>query len=194
MRSICDDSIVVFWSIRDCSINKTLTFIQSRRRKLGMETYERRLASFVPAARKRNQPIPSTWPHPKSFSVTPATLAAAGFRYDPTPSANDNVTCVYCDKGLEGWEEGDDALDEHLKRTLGSGERCAWAVILGVKRDYDEKGIAACDPPTSKSLENARKASFGPWWTFDNKSGWKPTSQKVSVLLQQSDKISLPHT
>lgn len=152
---------------------------------LPVETFEGRLASFARQPRRRNQPVQSTWPHPDTFSVTPASLAIAGFRYDPTPTSDDNVTCVYCGKGLEGWEEGDDALDEHLKRLDSeTGEPCAWATILGAKRDYQDtvrsnKSTRHLERPQSQRLETARKRTFGAWWKLDNKKGWNPTSSKV---------------
>lgn len=150
-----------------------------------METYEGRLATFAAQPRRRHHPVPSSWPHGLDFSVTPATLAAAGFRYDPTPSGDDNVTCVYCSRGLEGWEEGDDALDEHLKRHDSfTGEQCPWATVMGAKRDYEAArsrgtSLATLEEPTTSRLENARRNTFGKWWTFDGKKNWKPTSGRV---------------
>jgi len=155
-----------------------------------METYEGRLASFKlhPSKRKANDAYSSTkaWPHhPTKFSVTPATLASAGFYHDPTESATDNVTCVYCHKGLEGWENGDDALDEHLKRVIdkSTGDKCPWATVMGIKRDFDLFGPAELDggnhDPMAQHLVTARRKTFGEWWKFDGKKGWKPTSDRV---------------
>lgn len=97
------------------------------------------------------------------------------------------MTCVYCSKGLEGWEDGDDALDEHLKRILdkSTGDRCPWATVMGVKRDFDLFGPEELDggkhDPLATHLVAARKKTFGEWWTFDGKKGWKPTSDRVRI-------------
>lgn len=168
-----------------------------------METLEGRLASFKlqSTRRKVNEPYASTsaWPHhPTRFSVTPATLAAAGFYHDPTESAPDNVTCVYCSKGLEGWENGDDALDEHLKRIVDKDTqaKCPWATIMGVKRDFDLFGPEELDggkhDPSAEYLVAARKKTFGNWWKFDGKKGWKPTSDRVSCLSLHNTSSILP--
>ena len=169
-----------------------------------METYEGRLATFAASAasmsaaagsrhpsksrQKEQQQTRTQWPHSASFSVTPESLASAGFYYDPTESsATDNVTCAYCKKGLEGWEDGDDALDEHLRRIdKGTGDKCAWATVMGAKRDWDlfgdgalADGTAQLDP-AGEVLAQARRSTFGSWWKFDGKKGWKPTSERVS--------------
>ena len=171
-----------------------------------METYEGRLATFAVSAaaaaaaaagsrhpsksrqkEQQRQHTGAQWPHSASFSVTPASLASAGFYYDPTESASDNVTCVYCEKGLEGWEDGDDALDEHLRRiNKETGDKCAWATVMGAKRDWDlfgdgalADGSAQLDP-AGEVLVQARRSTFGSWWKFDGKKGWKPTSGRVS--------------
>lgn len=158
-----------------------------------METVEGRLASFKlqPARRKVNEAhaAAGAWPHhPKHFSVTPKSLSNAGFYHDPTESAPDNVTCVYCNKGLEGWEDGDDALDEHLKRVIdkATGAKCPWATVMGIKRDFDLFGPNEYEEgrhdPSAASILAARLGTFGDWWPFDNKKGWNPTSRKVSSV------------
>lgn len=173
---------------------------------LHLEVYDNRLRSFDAAVTHTDESKPrrrgttsasavastSKWPHGTTFSVTPETLAHAGFTYEPTPTANDNVTCVYCRRGLEGWEDGDDALDEHLKRAdPDTGDRCAWATVMGTKRDYvnavaassasqRQAALANLPKPSSDTLQRARHKTFGKWWTYDNKRGWKPTSRAVS--------------
>jgi hypothetical protein len=166
-----------------------------------METYTARLASFKlhPSKRKINEPYSASiaWPHSSTrFSVTPSTLAQAGFYHDPTESANDNVTCFICNKGLEGWEDGDDALDEHLKRVIDKNthDKCPWATIMGVKRDFDLFGKDEYEngkhDPSSTLLNTARKNTFGHWWKFDGKKGWKPTSERVRVPSSCSSCVS----
>jgi hypothetical protein len=37
-------------------------------------------------------------------------MAKAGFYFAPTYASEDNVTCMYCEVGLEGWEPKDDPM------------------------------------------------------------------------------------
>ena len=37
-------------------------------------------------------------------------LADAGFHFTPTEDEPDSATCIYCNKGLGGWEKGDDPM------------------------------------------------------------------------------------
>ena len=37
-------------------------------------------------------------------------MAKAGFYYAPTYESKDNVNCMYCEVGLEGWEPKDDPM------------------------------------------------------------------------------------
>ncbi|KAF7684646.1 Baculoviral IAP repeat-containing protein 5.2-A [Astathelohania contejeani] len=46
-----------------------------------------------------------------SYTVTPKTLAIAGFVNQP--STNSCTKCYICDKQLEGWEDTDSPFDEH---------------------------------------------------------------------------------
>lgn len=146
-------------------------------------SYDVRLASFSSTSTsKRSQAKTlARWPHPPSFSVTPASLASAGFIYDPTPTASDNVTCAYCRRGLEGWEPGDDALDEHLKRKdEKTGLHCPWAAVMARKREWESgEGIER----EGEEMYKARLGTFGKWWKMDTKRNWNPTSSKVGHLL-----------
>ena len=150
-----------------------------------METYEARLASFT-----RKKGSFSRWPYPSDggFSVTPRSLAAAGFYYDAVKgdSHSDNVTCVHCYKSLEGWEEGDLALTEHLKRAIDDeGNKCPWATIVD-ERDNTTKGKAAWMDPHGEVMLAARLGTFGSWWEYDGRKGWKPTSQRGRSIARTS--------
>jgi hypothetical protein len=43
-------------------------------------------------------------------------MVDAGFHYDPCQDALDRVACSACSLVLEGWENGDDPLQEHENR------------------------------------------------------------------------------
>lgn len=53
------------------------------------------------------------WPHEHFRTLTPQTLAAAGFFYTPSSEFLDRVTCAYCSLELGSWEDGDNALLSH---------------------------------------------------------------------------------
>jgi hypothetical protein len=44
-------------------------------------------------------------------------MAKAGFFYYPTEDNPDTTACFLCGKLLDGWEENDDPLVEHLTLT-----------------------------------------------------------------------------
>ena len=52
-----------------------------------------------------------------SYHAEPEVLSAAGFIYE---GCGDEVKCVSCHIKLEGWEEGDDPVEEHRRMS----ERC----------------------------------------------------------------------
>lgn len=43
-------------------------------------------------------------------------MVNAGFHYDPCQDQLDRVSCATCSIVLEGWEDGDDPLQEHVNR------------------------------------------------------------------------------
>ena len=55
------------------------------------------------------------------YNVEPEALAAAGFIYEGN---GDEVRCVCCQIKLEGWEKGDDPVEEHRRMS----ERCRFVV------------------------------------------------------------------
>lgn len=147
-----------------------------------MHIEEARLASFAPSTRSK-QP---KWPHPPSYSVTPTSLARAGFHYAPVPSADDSASCFTCEKALGGWEDGDDALDEHLQHTKRS---CPFARVCAIERAraanarwWEEEANAwMLDIHSPEALE-ARLRTFSAkafTWPHDKKKGWRPTSTNV---------------
>jgi hypothetical protein len=107
-----------------------------------MEALNSRLESFAKARRVKHSTTKRTlslkWPHPAHFIATPDTLAEAGFFFNPSWDARDNVECFFCGKCLDGWEEQDDPFAIHWDKCRDS---CAWAVVrCGLNEDLDRKG------------------------------------------------------
>lgn len=107
-----------------------------------MEAFNSRLESFAKARRVKQSNTKRTvslkWPHPTHFLATPDTLTEAGFFFNPSWDAQDNVECFFCGKCLDGWEEQDDPFAIHWDKCRDS---CAWAVVrCGLIEDVDRKG------------------------------------------------------
>jgi len=114
-----------------------------------MEAYESRLESFTKAWRvKRStakRAVSLKWPHPSHFIATPDTLTEAGFFFNPSWDARDNVECYFCGKCLDGWEEQDDPFALHWDKCR---DTCPWAVLrCGLNEDVDRKGKCVSIPP-----------------------------------------------
>ncbi|KAK1972429.1 hypothetical protein LY78DRAFT_743022 [Colletotrichum sublineola] len=135
-------------------------------------TYERRLGSFhqvYPAPKRRQSGATKgsknlTWPHMKY--LLPEELAKAGFVWRPFPDNPDNVACFLCNKSLDGWEEGDKPLEEHLKHSPD----CGWAIVAGIEANIND---LATEDPASARMIAARKATFDGRWPHEGKRGWK---------------------
>jgi hypothetical protein len=109
-----------------------------------MESYQARLDSFSKPKRVKQSSSRSSasislkWPHPPSFSATPAALAEAGFYFSPSWEDRDNVHCFLCPKELSDWTKDDDPLELHWEKCKDS---CAWAVVrCGLLEDMDADG------------------------------------------------------
>jgi len=129
-------------------------------------TYEARKASFLPPTKRAKG-----WPHK---SPSPHHLAKAGFFWKPT-SSKDNVECFMCGRHLDGWEEEDDALQEHLKH----GHDCAWALLMSVEaeREYDTSNM---EDPTGEQLTEARRNTFDTiGWPHEAKRAWTCKTDKM---------------
>ncbi|WYZ45985.1 hypothetical protein EsH8_IX_000210 [Colletotrichum jinshuiense] len=136
-------------------------------------THEGRLGSFLqvyPAPKRRMSGATKggskvlTWPHEKY--LLPEDLAKAGFVWRPFPDNPDNVACFLCNKSLDGWEEGDKPLEEHLKHSPD----CGWAVVAGIEANLHD---LASEDPASARMVAARKATFDGRWPHEGKRGWK---------------------
>jgi hypothetical protein len=100
-------------------------------------------------------------------------LAQAGFYYKPYESNPDNTTCFHCHRALDGWEEEDNPITEHLKHAPD----CGWAVMMDIQqRSSNPKKI---EDPMSERIIQARAATFGTSWPHDGKKGWVCQSEKV---------------
>ncbi|KAL9109768.1 MAG: hypothetical protein Q9227_005637 [Pyrenula ochraceoflavens] len=141
-----------------------------------METFAGRLASFEvahPTSKRRASnakgPKALTWP---LRNLSPTELAQAGFYYKPSVTAPDNTCCFLCDRNLDGWEEEDDAIVEHLRHS----KDCGWAITMSAAPDgYDPNTI---EDPTSQRMSNARKETFKSW-PHESKRGWTCKVQKM---------------
>ncbi|OAA76731.1 Baculoviral inhibition of apoptosis protein repeat protein [Akanthomyces lecanii RCEF 1005] len=137
-------------------------------------TYDGRLASFRKTTKKRGSTIgrggkPLNWPHKQ---ITPASLAKAGFYFNPSPDNPDNCTCFLCQKGLDGWEAGDDPLVEHLTHA----SQCGWAVVTAIEAEIEE--YSKQDPTLPRMVE-AREATFGTRWPHEGKKGWQCKTKQL---------------
>ncbi|KAL8799127.1 MAG: hypothetical protein Q9182_006133 [Xanthomendoza sp. 2 TL-2023] len=145
---------------------------------IGMEIFEARLNSFnaiQPKTKKRTSNAKGAaklkWPHE---SPTPAQLAKAGFYYDPSASDSDNTTCYLCHTNLNGWEEDDNPIHEHLNLSPG----CGWAAVAHIEQNIEE-GVQERDDPMNETLLDARRMTFGANWPHENKRGWICKTEKM---------------
>ncbi|KAM0325818.1 hypothetical protein ACHAQA_007120 [Verticillium albo-atrum] len=142
-------------------------------------TFDGRKASFekkVPAPKRRGSAATKTaktlsWPHAKYLS--PDSLARAGFSWCPLDGSPDNVQCFLCNKSLDGWEEGDDPLDEHVKHA----PQCGWAICAAIEAGY---GVFGKEDPNLPHMIEARKATFAGLWPHDGKRGWKCKTKQLA--------------
>ncbi|MCJ1260825.1 hypothetical protein MMC22_000688 [Lobaria immixta] len=143
----------------------------------GMETYAARLASFSIAhpAKKRGSDTKGTktlkWP---LKNLSPDELATAGFFYRPTASNPDNAVCFLCGKNVDGWEEDDNAVTEHLKLS----PECGWAINVYIEQQLGT-GNYDIENPLDEKLLDARRMTFGSKWPHESKRGWICKTQKM---------------
>ncbi|OJJ50030.1 hypothetical protein ASPZODRAFT_2117030 [Penicilliopsis zonata CBS 506.65] len=142
-----------------------------------MDTFAARLASFdlvlQPEKRRSSSAKtvkPITWPH---SNPSPAELAHAGFYYNPYETNPDNTTCFLCNRALDGWEEDDNPITEHLKHARD----CGWAVMMDIQQRSSNP--AEIEDPTSEKIADARRSTFGEAWPHDGKKGWVCQSEKM---------------
>lgn len=109
--------------------------------------------------------------------LTIAQMARAGFFYRPADDSLDNVQCFQCSVKLDGWEETDNPISEHL----GHSEKCAYAVAISVSQHNDPSHGPESRDPLSDLMVAARHGTFtfGGGWPHENKKGWKCKSAKM---------------
>ena len=91
----------------------------------------------------------------------------------------DNVSCFLCHKALDGWEDGDDPIAEHLKHNPD----CGWAIVASIEK---QDGELSEEYPLSTKMIEARKATFSNKWPHEDKKGWKCKVKQVSLRTQQA--------
>ncbi|KAJ5575355.1 hypothetical protein N7450_009254 [Penicillium hetheringtonii] len=142
-----------------------------------MDTFSARLASFDivlrPDKRRSSNskgPNAIAWSHDSPSS---AQLAQAGFYYKPYESNPDNTVCFHCSRALDGWEEDDNPITEHLKHS----PECGWAIMMDIQQSSSNP--KKIEDPTSERIVQARAATFGTSWPHDGKKGWVCQSVKM---------------
>ncbi|CAG7924421.1 unnamed protein product [Penicillium olsonii] len=142
-----------------------------------MDTFAARLASFdivLKPDKRRSSGTKTqkaiTWPHQRP---SPAELAHAGFYYKPYETNPDNTTCFECHRALDGWEEDDNPVTEHLKHAPD----CGWAIMMDIHQNSSNP--ASIEDPTSDRITQARLSTFGSAWPHDGKRGWVCQSEKM---------------
>lgn len=85
------------------------------------------------------------------------------------------MVCFLCDKSLDGWEEGDNPLEEHLKHS----PTCGWAITAAIETGYGNYGKVH---PLDPAMVEARKATFAGRWPYESKKGFKCKTKKVGAL------------
>ena len=113
--------------------------------------------------------------HNYQLLLTKTQLAKAGFFFAPTTSCPDNAICFLCEKGLDGWEESDDPIREHLNYS----PTCGWAVNVAIEQ-ATESGTHKEEDPMSAEMLEARKWTFAGRWPHEGKRGWTCKTQKVN--------------
>ncbi|KAJ5082335.1 hypothetical protein N7532_011378 [Penicillium argentinense] len=153
-----------------------------------MDTFSARLASFDIVLRPEKRRSSNTkgpnaiaWPHD---SPSPAELAHAGFYYKPYESNPDNTTCFHCNRALDGWEEDDNPITEHLKHS----PNCGWAIMMDIQQSSSNP--AKIEDPTSERITQARISTFGTSWPHDGKKGWMVESGWYFCPNDESDDLA----
>ena len=94
--------------------------------------------------------------------------------------------CYLCKSNLDGWEQNDNAIEEHVKLSPD----CGWAITIAIELGV-EHGSQSPDDPMSERLLDARKMTFGSKWPHEAKRGWTCKTQKVRTRHYHRGLLSL---
>lgn len=75
---------------------------------------------------------------------------------------------------MDGWEEDDNPVTEHLKHAPD----CGWAIMMDLQQSSSNP--ASIEDPTGDRITQARLSTFGTAWPHDEKKGWVCQSEKVT--------------
>lgn len=147
-------------------------------------SFQARLHSFDgTAAATKNRRNSKTKKAPaKSKNAWPLTtpsahdLAYAGFVWRPTTASPDNVQCFHCNCQLDGWEASDVPAYEHLTHS----PNCGFAIVTCIRLRDGDPGRSEEDP-SSDSMVQARRATFGDMWPLDPNAGYPSVDQMASA-------------
>lgn len=84
------------------------------------------------------------------------------------------MVCFLCEKSLDGWEETDNPLEEHLKHS----PTCGWAIMAAIEAGFGNYGKVH---PLDPAMIEARKATFAGRWPYESKKGFKCKTKKVGA-------------
>jgi len=149
-----------------------------------MAYYQTRLATFQgkAAAKTRRTSSKSKKAAPKSKGAWPYAspsaedLAYAGFVFAPTSASPDNVKCWACNCQLDGWEEADVPLYEHVTHS----PHCGFAVVTAIRLRHGDPARTEEDP-TSDAMVAARTATFADLWPLDVAAGYPSVEQLAAA-------------
>ena len=72
------------------------------------------LAMWSPVERRRSF---KKWPFNAKSSCSIAKMTSAGFYHVPDPVERDTARCFFCCRTICGFEESDDPVEEHMRRS-----------------------------------------------------------------------------
>lgn len=115
------------------------------------------------------------WPHEdkRGWKCKTDNMVNAGWVCDPSPEADDGVTCFYCNLSLDGWEPKDDPFEEHKKRA----EECPFFALV---KQYH--GVAAA---TKRRKPQSKGRS-----TSAARAGRMSTQSTVSIAASEAINVS----
>lgn len=83
--------------------------------------------------------------------------------------------CFLCRRSLDGWEEDDDPVTEHLKHS----PHCGWAINVSIEQ-RSEQEIRSEEDPLNEKMMDARRETFADRWPHESKKGWTCKTEKAS--------------